>query len=529
MPLIQTVPVSVRLYRSTAEIIRSGSLQLPQGKTTVQISGLTPSADTDSMRLWCSEGIQLRNLRVEQRQEPGEAVKDLVKQIDALKQQNAVREIQRKLWETNGDFSARTSLSASELSDYIRNLPDELSALYEATVACNERIQEKEKELEIAQVKEGGPLVIAELDVPQAGDCTFQLQYSEPSAGWDPLYEIHTDGEGPLELRLRASMRQTSGEDWEKVRLTILSGTPNGNNTLPVRSTEYVDAVEPVKLRQNHARANGMAMGVGMKAMVMEDAAVMEEVPMMGAAMAMMSTPQVEETSGTLMNEYDLGEGHTIRSSSSESMADLQSYSLAAVYQIKTAPRLDPHAYLTAEIRTEELPFLYSNQADVYLLGQRIGDVWLSSDDAEETQTLSLGKEERIRIQAKEVSRKQSKTLLKGQNVRELVYETTVSNTLDHPVTILIQDQIPVAASTAVTVESQQLSDYQLNAETGYLEQVKTLAAKESCSIRFGYKITWPKDRELNVTRSSSSGRKFCPECGALLNGPRCHSCGWHL
>ena len=48
---IQTVPVSVRLYRSTAEIIRRGSIELEAGKTTLAILGLTPSANTETRNL----------------------------------------------------------------------------------------------------------------------------------------------------------------------------------------------------------------------------------------------------------------------------------------------------------------------------------------------------------------------------------------------------------------------------------------------------------------------------------------------
>ncbi|MBR3203408.1 MAG: DUF4139 domain-containing protein, partial [Solobacterium sp.] len=292
-----------------------------------------------------------------------------------------------------------------------------------------------------------------------------------------------------------------------------------------IRTVEYVDAAEVQKFKGNGMQANGMMAGMmGMAAMAMEDTAM----PMMAKAMVEGFTPEVEEDSGALMNEYALGEGHTIRSSESENRTDLQTYILTAVYQIKTAPRLDNHAYLTAEIKTEELPFLYTNQANVYLSGQQIGEVYLSSDENNEVQTLSLGKEERIRIQAKEVSRKNSKTLLTGQNVRELAYETVITNTLDHPVTILVMDQIPVSSNSAVTVEPQNHSEYKLDAEQGYLEAEKTLNAKETCSLKLGYKITWPKDKELKVSRSAPMNyQKFCPECGSPLHGPKCSNCGW--
>lgn len=519
---IQTVPVSVRLYRTTAEIIRRGSIELEAGKTTLAILGLTPSANTETLRLFTDNGLQLLSLRVEEKETFSDGVLKLMKQINALKQQNEVREIQKKLWEANGDFTGRSSLSATEVTDYINRLPAELTKLYEETVACTEQIEQLEKKLEQAKVLESGPVAVADFDVTQAGSHTLELHYLEPDACWNPLYEIHTDGEGPLELRLRASMRQTTGEDWEAVQLTVVSGTTSGNHTLPVRSMEYADAVEKPKARFAGRMAGKMqANMMQMAGAVMEDA-----MPMMATAMMEAAAPMAEEESGTLMNEYGLGDGYTIRSNQSESLADLQRYSLSANYQIKTVPRQDNHAYLTAEIKTEELPFLYTNQAKVYLSGQQIGEVRLSSDDGEAVQTLSLGKEERIRIQVKERSRKQSKTLLSGQNVRELEYETIITNTLDHPVTIQIMDQIPVSAGNGVTVEPLNLSDYNLDKEHGYLEAEQTINAKESCSLKLGYKILWPKDKELKVVRSLEYP-KYCPECGSPMAGPVCGSCGW--
>ncbi|MBR3202065.1 MAG: DUF4140 domain-containing protein, partial [Solobacterium sp.] len=138
MSYIQTVPVSVRLYRSTAEIIRRGSIELEAGKTTLAILGLTPSANTETLRLFTDNGLQLLSLRIEEKETFSEGVLKLVKQINALKQQNEVREIQKKLWEANGDFTGRSSLSATEVTDYINRLPAELTKLYEETVACTE-------------------------------------------------------------------------------------------------------------------------------------------------------------------------------------------------------------------------------------------------------------------------------------------------------------------------------------------------------------------------------------------------------
>ena len=286
-------------------------------------------------------------------------------------------------------------------------------------------------------------------------------------------------------------------------------------------NTTFLDIQDPYRPQPRRQMA-GMAMMGSAKAMAMNDMVMEDAAPMM----AMMETPEPEETEDLTMTEFELDALQNIRSEEAESMADLTKTILDAEYEVCTCPRIDASAYLTAKVKTAELPNLLANSAKVYLSGMYMGTVILNQDYSEEFETISLGKEERIRISTKEVSKKTSKTLLKAQNVTEYVYETTIMNTLSREVTVLVKDQIPVSANKAVTVDLIKADGYQKEEETGFLKQTITIPAGGSKVLTLSYKVSWPKDKVLKET-ASASYPKFCPECGSVLSSRTCSTCGW--
>ena len=233
MKIIQTIPSSVNLFRSGAEITRTATAELSKGTETLMIKGISTRANLNTARLYCGKGITMSNMRFETDSDDTE-VKEIEGKLEALRQENAARELQKSLWETNGDFSSRTSVSASEIESYISALPQRLKEIQEASFVCTKEIGELEKKLEDANQRKTRPVMIAEISAEADGSYPLEVHYVENGAGWSPVYEIHTDGQGPLELLLRASMNQKSGEDWENIKVRLFTGNPSGNNTLPV-------------------------------------------------------------------------------------------------------------------------------------------------------------------------------------------------------------------------------------------------------------------------------------------------------
>ena len=137
---------------------------------------------------------------------------------------------------------------------------------------------------------------------------------------------------------------------------------------------------------------------------------------------------------------------------------------------------------------------------------------------------ITLGKEEKIKISHKELARKSSNTLLKGLKVVEYSFETKAANLTEEEQTVYISDRIPVSQNKDISVEAVELSGSKADEETGFIDWPLKLAPGASETIRLGYKVSRPKDKE--ISERVDGGAKFCPTCGARVYGKFCPECG---
>ncbi|KAG8744404.1 hypothetical protein FRC10_010182 [Ceratobasidium sp. 414] len=97
-------------------------------------------------------------------------------------------------------------------------------------------------------------VVLAEND----GRAELMLTYVVSHASWTPLYDVHASvgkSKGPssaLDLHYRASITQTTGEDWSNVKLTLSTASPQLGIAIPTLSPWRVGRVQP---RSRRARS----------------------------------------------------------------------------------------------------------------------------------------------------------------------------------------------------------------------------------------------------------------------------------
>ena len=511
---------TVNVFRNGTEVIRTGKVELKEGTQTLYVHGLTNSASTDTARLYIEEGVSCANLRFAETDQENVRSKELQEKITLLQKQIDVKEMQLTLWQNNGDFTAHDNVSASEIQDYIEKLPERMEKLHKEIIALGKEIIDLQKEAEEEIRKESLPVLVADVTADHEGTYACELHYHENASGWDPVYEIRSEKEDEIEIRMRGEIREDTNEDWKDVKVSLFTGDPSTNDVLPELLPLYLNIRENVKLFKSSARAAG-AMG-SMNAMAMEDTMVMEEEA--EAPMMRMETQEAEVQNEETMTEYALAGNRDILKGNKGTMADLQKYVIPAEYNIVTVPKADPHAYLVASIKSADLPILNEVEAGIYLKGRYTGSIYLDPDMTKEKVDITLGKEERVHVSYKELAKKNSTTLLKAQKVVEHQYETRISNLSDEDVTILLKDQLPVSQNKEITVEALDLGGAKLNKDDGTLEKKVDVKAKETETYQFSYKVLWPKDKRIQQTRAFK--RTFCPVCGAPVSGRYCPECG---
>ncbi len=527
---LYTKVVKASIFRRGAELVRRGSADLTEGAQTVSVYGLSQSADIDTARLFSQEGVFCSDLRFmpqydDETEDP--KVKEIREKIEELEKAIEVKELQAELWKNNGDFSARTSQPVSEVQDYIEKLAGRLESLNKEILKGRRELEELNKKLEKQSEQSEAPVMVAEVVAPAAGRYDFELRYFENSASWSPVYEVHSDGESDLELRMRAKIYQNTLEDWKGVETSLLTGNPTAAGTLPDLLSVFLD------IRQNRP-VRTMAKGAGMARMaVAEEAACYDEAAPMGMAagaaqmnMVRMAMPEAEVSEEQTSTEYVLPGTRDILKTG-DNTADIRSYKVPAEYKIITVPAMDQSAYLVAVVKPSDLPVTAEIDPSVYYKGIYTGKVWLDPDLTREEIEITLGKEERINVTREQTVRKTSTALLKGQRIVEYGYETRVSNTGSADAEVVIKDQIPVSQNKDITVEALELSGAELAKESGLLTKTVKVAAGATEVFRLGYKVAGPKDKTISEERRRVSGQKFCPECGSPLENGKCNTCGY--
>ncbi|MBQ6230860.1 MAG: mucoidy inhibitor MuiA family protein [Eubacterium sp.] len=530
----KTRVTEVQVYRRSATITRCGEVSLSAGRNIIYVSGMTESADTDSFRLKFPENIKAVNIQIvgteNVKDDVAKESDNIQKKMDEINYQVETTEYMIELRKQNSNFFSRNNISIEEQEKVMAALPEQILALHRKMDELRTEKEKLQEAYDKAVKEEGKPIIMAEVVVPEEGTVPFILQYQDNNSWWTPKYEIRYSGDkDPLEVDMKAQIRQSSGEDWKQVKVTLYTGNPSVSSDLPVMKMVELSLIEPQPKPRGRAKGNGM---MAMRA-VEEccDEAVEECAPMMlGAAMGMnmaalkMDTADVSEEE--TMTAYILPNARDILTDTDGNIADLKSFSVKATYHVLTIPSVDNSSYLTAEIVASEWP-LPPADAAVYLRDTYAGEVYVDADSDTDLLTLSLGKDERLTVIRTESPKKTQDTFLKGTKKQNCKTEIRLVNTSSDIVSVLLKDQIPVSTDKTITVEPSQLSDAILDAETGELKWELKAEPDKTVVFNIEYTVSWPKEKKLYEKKVFKNAKtKFCQNCGRPVAGRFCPECG---
>ena len=530
----KTRVTEVQVYRRSATITRCGEVTLSAGRNIIYVAGMTESADTDSFRLKFPENIKAVNIQVVGTENVKEDVvkesDNIRKKMDEIAYQIETAEYMIELRKQNSNFFKRTNISIEEQEKVMAALPEQMLTLHKQVDQMRTNKEKLQEEYDRAVKEEEKPIIMAEIVAPEEGTVPFILQYQDDNSWWTPKYEIRYSGDkDPLEVDMKAQIRQSSGEDWKQVKVTLYTGNPSVSSELPLLKTVELSLIEPQPKMRGRAKGVGMAP---MRAMAdeccdMEDGAA----PMlMGAAMGMnmaaikMDTADISEEE--TMTAYILPNARDILSDTDGNIADLKSFSVKANYHVLSIPSVDNSSYLTAEIVASEWP-LPPADAAVYLRDTYAGEVYVDADSDTDLLTLSLGKDERLTVIRTESPKKTQDTFLKGTKKQTCKTEIRLVNTSSDVVSVLLKDQLPVSTDKAIAVEPSQLSGASLDEETGELKWELKAEPDKTEVFNVEYTVSWPKEKKLYEKKVIKSAKtSFCQNCGRPVAGKFCPECG---
>ncbi len=510
---LSTQVVKACIFREGAEVTRAGKVELAQGVQTLRVFGMPEWTDADSARIYAQEGVTCSDLRTVPLYKEGEEPKEVTEtkdRIAVLKKRIEAKQLQAGLWKTNGDFSNRTKQSADEVRNYIEKLAERLESLDAEIRAAEKEIGELR--IKLRRMKTNGTVLEVLVNAGAAGEYRFELKYFEQRALWRSLYELRADGTGPLEMRLRADIRQYTGEDWKDTEISLFTGNPSAAGTLPGMRPLLLDFEKPAP------RFKGKACGPmsDSASMSMQCFEKIDSGPLCRdededfddgsdceaeTPMTRMQTALAEVDPDETTTEYVLPGKRNVLNDDDGNLADVQTFSIAAKYRIATVPGLDPNVYLVAAVDPVDLPVEGEINPAVYYKDVYAGKVWLDPYSADDEVEITLAREEGVRAYRKETKRRNSTTLLKGLAVTEYEYETRLVNYSESDVAVTLKDQVPVSQNKEITVEVTELSGAVLDEATGILRKEIGLPAGGTAVVRLGYKVSRPRDKTIQERR----------------------------
>ncbi len=531
---IRTIVSKVQLFHSCAIVTRTGHLSLPAGRSEAIIEGLTASAQADSLRLAFPAGIHMEDIHIEENQDQT-AADALAREIDRIDHRIQSLETEQELLKQNSDYSSRSDMRPEEVHASLALLPDRFDQIFQQIQDLQLQKKNLLQQYQEQQEQDRRSLVCVTLlsDVAIDGPCT--MTYRESRAHWIPLYELRFAGtEEPLQIRQRARLVQTTPEDWTPEELVLCTGDPSLSQEIPDLGPQYISLNPPYAARYSAPSPYGNAQMTSAPSNARYSKAsqdVTAELPELFEAETALADEQAQDT----ITSYTLSGARTIPQGSTGCLADLKTYQIPASYQITAIPALSVTAWLTARIKGSDWP-LQDIDAALYLHDVYGGQIHIDPDTTEEDFLLSLGRDERVRVHREKTLDRRQDQLLKKRSVRHLSYEIRILSQLPKPVSLEIQDRLPVSMHETVLVEPLELSGAEVQKETGKLTWKATLKPGQTLVRTLTYDLYWPRGQRIYLQEdvapqwpqwTSSGSTQICPQCGSLLHDdakfcPRC-------
>lgn len=272
--------VEATVFKDRAMVIRSADANLKKGENRIIFSNLPTDIKDETVRI-SAEGngeIKILDVKVERKFTPEirkEEMNELQKKIDALSGQMNAASDQFEIYSSKKSFLESlkaesvkyanqkillSSNSTKEWADILKFLETNLSEIYtgmRTQAGKRHELGEKIKALKLTMNKYEGSEprnykeIIVKLDASQNTGAKVKVSYIVNSASWYPVYDARVDSKTKMiEFTLYGMIQQTTGEDWNDIRLTCSTADPLSVKNLPELDPWYLD-VNPLTYKSS--------------------------------------------------------------------------------------------------------------------------------------------------------------------------------------------------------------------------------------------------------------------------------------
>jgi len=516
---------SVVVFADRARVTRTGSARCEHGAARALFERLPASLDTRTLRGEAADGAEVIGLGSELSEQErlvdprARALRDELDKIAAdlrageARQQTLSAELQQ--------LDAYSGVFAATASEEMRNPAPATAAWTRTLESLRQRragVQQQYRKQEIAAralrlredrlrrelgYLEGATTTRATRTATVTVDCharseaSVSISYVVPGAGWQPEYDLSftpgraggKTGAGAVRLTVGALVRQSTGEDWQGVRLQLSTARPKLGAEAPQPAPLVIGGGEQrrdkvlvqAQERREQLAAGGSAGGgaAGASAAALDDK---------GSAFVLTLPHRV-----------------SIASDGRPVWAPVDLIQAAGTVKLVATPKLDERVYQIVALKNPAAYPLLEGRVRSYRAGSYVGDAQLRYRGVGEPMEVSLGADEELKVERKTLDEKDKGPGLLGSR-KQIVraYRVTLSNRAAAAETVELRESLPVSKIADVAVElgaARTTTGYQLDAARGFLTWQVALKSGEQRSIDLGYVIRLPDDWQVPDVR----------------------------
>jgi uncharacterized protein (TIGR02231 family) len=519
---------AVTVYTDRAVVTRTATVELPGGTTELVFPNLPQALNERSLQVSGRGTAQALILDVSSKQTfvdftPNARVKELEDQLKGLGKQVRGLDDRGNLLNTQQAMLDRmeTALFAPPARDVPRPdfnqftnslafLTEQKARLVTERAALDEQREELQNKINTVQQQlnelrgSGGrafKTVTVRVSAPQAGSLDVALSYTVPGASWSPSYDARVlSTERAVALGYFGIVRQSTGEDWKDVALTLSTARPGLGGAAPVLAVWNVDVFNPILLRQaemNERRRDNFAAksvmapaavgGANMQTLT-SDAPAPEEKD------AEMATATME--AGATSASFKIASSASVPSDNSPQKVPITAVKLAANPEYLTVPKRLATAYLTAKVyNNSEFPLL-AGTMNVFLDGTFVATSAVRTVMSGEKFDLALGADEGISVKHKRVNKFTEDTGLTNSGKR-ITYEylLTIQNNKRTTERVIVADQVPLSRNEKIVVRQLAPDAREVKpTDEGTLKWTLDLKPGEKHELTVKFSVEYPND-----------------------------------
>ncbi|KIO24799.1 hypothetical protein M407DRAFT_25852 [Tulasnella calospora MUT 4182] len=458
-----------------AEVQRIFPVQLKAGQNEVNIERLPNTIDRDSIRV---EGLgnaaifdviytppPTEKAQTKKSLSLNEDLRALEKKIDSLKSEKAILNDQERVLADYAKTLNAEQTDVATLGNFLgvykerrKQIHLGLQALHEQLTDTEKAAEEKRKALkEDDASKKRAVKITVIVNAEEDGKAELSLWYVVYGASWTPMYDLRatistsSKEASSIALQYRASISQSTGEDWDEVDLTLSTASPQLGTDIP--------SLGPYRIGPPYVpQPKSFGSMKKMKRSSMIQAALptaQYDFPMPGStALPEMTYATAEAVEGATSTTFVIAGRSTIPSDGDQGgqthKVSIAFIDLQASLEWITIPKLQQTAFLRCKVKNTSQYVFLPGPSSVFMDNNFVCKSSMPAVSPQESFSTSLGVDPSIKITYHPLQKKTKTSagnlLSSKTDITSFTQRITVKNTRSTAASpVFIKDQIPVS------------------------------------------------------------------------------------